>query len=472
MGQEITGSHFEPDDFAAFEERLERETLLLCRWLEEGRFKSGPNVGGFELEACLVDADARPTGIVASYLERLADPLVVPELATFNVELNGTPQLLRGAALSSLQNELNATWNRCNSVAGELGARLAMVGILPTAQTSDFTLANMSPLHRYHALNEQVLIRRGGKPLRLHVEGHDELLLEQSDVMLEAAATSFQIHLKIDADEGVRFYNASKIIAAPMVALSANSPYLFGADLWDETRIPLFEQAVAVGDSRLNQRVTFGVRYIENSIAECFLANWRRYPVLLPRLMDEPEESLAHLRLQNGTIWRWNRPLIGFDAEGRPHLRIEHRVVPSGPSIVDSIANAAFYFGAASALARQQVAPETLLSFEQAHENFYAAAKNGLRAEIQWLNGGKVKLQSLCSEVLIPVARGGLLSLGIDADEADHWLGIVQARVSSMQNGASWQRAWVEKNGADMQGLTETYMEQQESGKPVHEWVV
>lgn len=472
MGQEITHSHFEPEDFAAFEERLGRETLLLCRWLEEGRFKNGPNMGGFELEAWLVDADARPTGVVESYLKRLGDPLAVPELATFNVELNGTPQELRGTALTGIEKELSETWERYNGVAANLGARLVMIGILPTAMASDFTLANMSPLHRYHALNEQVLNRRGGEPLRLNLEGHDELVLEQNDVMLEAAATSFQIHLKIDADEGVRFYNASKIISAPMVALSANSPYLLGADLWDETRIPLFEQAVAVGDSRLNQRVTFGVRYMENSIAECFQANWRRYPVLLPRLMDEPEENLAHLRLQNGTIWRWNRPLIGFDAEHRPHLRIEHRVVPAGPSIVDSIANAAFYFGTVSALARQPLAPETILSFEHARGNFYTAAKNGLRADIQWMNAGRVKLPQLCKEVLLPLARDGLLYLGIDADEADHWLGIIHARVGNMQNGAAWQRAWVGKNGPDMRGLTEAYMQHQATARPVHEWAV
>ncbi len=472
MGQEITHSHFEPEDFAAFEERLGRETLLLCRWLEEGRFKSGPNMGGFELEAWLVDENARPTGIVESYLERLGDPLAVPELATFNVELNGSPQQLSGSALSSMHKELTETLKRCNGVASGLGARLVMIGILPTARASDFTLANMSPLHRYHALNEQVLNRRGGEPLRLNVEGHDELVLEQNDVMLEAAATSFQIHLKIDADEGVRFYNASKIISAPMVALSANSPYLLGADLWDETRIPLFEQAVAVGDSRLNRRVTFGVRYMENSISECFQANWRRYPVLLPRLMDEPEEDLAHLRLQNGTIWRWNRPLIGFDADHRPHLRLEHRVVSAGPSITDSIANAAFYYGAVSALARQLVAPETMLPFEQAQKNFYAAAKNGLRTEIQWMNGSMVKLPQLCKEVLLPLARDGLLSLGIDRDEADYWLGIIQARVDSRLNGAAWQRAWVEKNGNDMRGLMEAYIERQIIGKPVHEWKI
>ncbi len=472
MGQEITDSHFDPQDFADFEERLGRETLLLCRWLEEGRFKSGPNMGGFELETWLVDADARPMGVVEDFLERLDNPLATPELATFNLELNSSPRELRGSALSDMYKELSDTWSHCSDVAAELQARLVMVGILPTAKATDFVMANMSPLHRYHALNEQVLLQRGGEPLRLDVEGSDELLLEHDDVMLESAATSFQIHLKIDVEEGVRFYNAAKIISAPMVALCANSPYLLGADLWDETRIPLFEQAVAVGNSRLNQRVTFGVRYMESSIAECFQANWRRYPILLPRLMDEPEENLAHLRLQNGTIWRWNRPLIGFDAEHRPHLRIEHRVVPAGPSVLDSIANAAFFYGAVSALARRQVAPETQLSFQDARKNFYLAAKSGLEAEIQWLDAKRVILPQLIQEILLPLARDGLLSLGIDGEEADYWLGIIRARVDSRRNGAAWQRAWVERHGFDMHGLMQTYIEHQTGGRPVHEWQI
>jgi hypothetical protein len=188
--------------------------------------------------------------------------------------------------------------------------------------------------------------------------------------------------------------------------------------------------------------------------------------------MDEPEEKFAHLRLQNGTIWRWTRPLIGFNDNGEPHLRLEHRVVPAGPSIVDSIANAALYFGAVSSLARQQEAPETMLSFEQAQDNFYSAAKTGLGTEIEWLNGKRITIPQLCSKYLLPLARDGLLSMGIDAPEADYWLGIIRERVKSGLNGAAWQRAWVAEHGSDMQGLTEAYLEHQASGKPVHEWKI
>ncbi len=472
MGQEITNSHFEPADFDAFSERLKRETRLLCQWLSEGVFPAGESEGGFELEAWLVDAEARPAPVIEPYLDRLKDPLVVPELATFNMELNGSPRLLQGNALTTMQDELAQTWDRCGEVADQLGTRLAMIGILPTAAPTDFTLANMSPLHRYRALNEQVFRMRRGRPLQLSISGRDRLQMEHDDVMLEAATTSFQIHLKIDADKGGRFYNASKILSAPIVAVCANSPYLFGSDLWDETRIPVFEQSVAVGDTELNRRVTFGIRYINHSISEYFLANLDRYPVLLPRLIDEPEELLPHLRLHNGTIWRWNRPLIGFSEDGRPHIRIEHRVVPAGPSIVDSVANAAFYYGAVTYLAGQEVPPETLLSFDEARENFYRAARLGMHAPVAWMDGKRTNISELCLELLLPQAREGLLHLGVDRAEVDYWLGIIEQRVYSGRSGAVWQRQWVERHGHDMGGLTQAYLERQASAAPVHIWDV
>lgn len=472
MGQEITDSHFEGRDFKHFSRRLQEETALLRRWIEEGAFPTVEYTGGFELEAWLVDADARPAGIIEPYLELLDDPLAVPELATFNLEINGTPQRLTGSALTVLAHELEHTWERCGRVAEQLDARLAMIGILPTAEPSDFTLANMSPLHRYHALNEQVLRMRRGRPLELEISGRDHLRLAHEDVMLESAATAFQIHLQVNVADGPRYYNASKILSAPMAAICANSPYLFGHDLWDETRIPLFEQAVAVGGPQHEQRVTFGVRYIEESIAEYFQANLERYPVLLPRVMEEPEESLSHLRLHNGTIWRWNRPLIGFDAAGRPHLRIEHRVAPAGPSAVDSLANAAFYFGMAISLATRETPPERALPFALARDNFYQAARSGLAAPVQWLGGATGTMSELCRELLLPEARAGLMGLGIDRDEAEHWLGIIEARVATGHNGAAWQRAWVRRHGPDMRGLAEAYLERQQTGAPVHEWTV
>ncbi len=472
MGQEIAGSHFEERDFVEFRARLQRETALLERWFDEGRFALGPPVGGFEVEAWLVDSATRPANVNEWFLDRLNSPLVVPELATFNVEINSSPVILTGQPLSAMAEELKETLGGCQRVAAEYGASLATIGILPTARVEDFTLANMSPMQRYRALNEQVFRLRQGRPLRFEIKGRDRLQIEHSDVMLEAAATSFQIHIKVDAAAGPGYYNASKILSAPMVALGANSPFLFGRDLWAETRIPLFEQAVAVGASDLSKRVTLGIRYVDRSVMECFTANLNRFPILLPRLMDEPTENLAHLRLHNGTIWRWNRPLIGFDPDGAPHLRIEHRVVSAGPSVADMIANAAMYYGCVVSLARQPEPVERLMPFERAHSNFYAAARDGLDAQIFWLNGRMMGVRRVISDILLPLARDGLLALGIDAQEAEHWLEIVGARVASGQNGAVWQRAFVERYGADMEDLTLAYLANQAGGAPVHTWQV
>ena len=471
MGQDIQASRFTDDDFAAFEERLRAETRLLARWFREGAFAVGPNTGGFELETWLLGSDMSPSPKVEPLLEILADPLVVPELATFNAEINGTPLPLTGNALTRLAEELTATWHRCVRAAASLETRLAMVGILPTVRPEHLSIKYMTPRARYRALNDQIFALRHGKPLTLEIRGQDRLYMEHADVMLEAAATSFQIHLKVHPDRAARVYNASKILSAPMVGISANSPLLFGCELWDETRIPLFEQAVSIGGSLLSERVNFGVDYAQRSIMETFEANLN-YPVLLPHLMDEPPEQLAHLRLHNGTIWRWNRPLIGFETSGEPHLRIEHRVVPAGPTVSDCIANAAFYFGAVHSLVQDDIPPEKRLPFVKARDNFYTTAQQGLEAQIQWLDGKDTSLSALIAQDLLPRARSGLVDLGINEVDADRWLALIEGRLKTGHTGAAWQRAWVHRHGHDMAGLTAAYLEKQQSGRPVWEWTL
>ncbi len=477
MGQDIADSRFSKADFAEFEARVAAETDLLDRWFDEGQLADTPAEGGFELEACLVDRrHFAPAPLIDSLLERIDNPLVVPELAQFNLELNGTPLRLEGDALSRLAAELEHTLAQCNTAAAELDARITTVGILPTLRPEHLVPAQMTPRPRYRALNEQILRLRKGEPIRLAIHGEQPLTIEQQDVMLEAAATSFQIHLKMSAAESARIFNASKILSAPMVALAANSPFLFGRELWCETRVPLFEQAVSVGGSPLRERVGFGIRYADRSVMECFRANISRYPVLLPHLMDEPIERLAHLRLHNGTIWRWNRPLIGFDgpdlAHPRPHLRLEHRVAAAGPSTNDNVANAAFYFGAVRALSRAATPPEQQQSFAQARTNFYLAAEYGFNAEIPWFDVRRVPLPELILNDLLPLARHGLQDLGIDAAEIEHWLGIIEQRTRTKRTAAAWQRAWIARFGPDMAALTEAYLAHQAEGKPIHEWTL
>jgi len=471
MGQDISDRRFSAADFAEFKHRLQGETSLLGEYFAAGAFACTAAEGGFELEAWLIDQETLgPAPLIDALLARLDEPLVVAELAQFNLELNSRPEPLSGSGLDRLHGSLEQTLARCREAAAGLGAHVGSIGILPTVGPEDLVLARMTPRERYRALNEQLLRLRDGTPIQLAIAGQDEVQIEQRDVMLEAAATSFQIHLKIPVALSARFYNAAKILSAPMVALSANSPTLFGRRLWQETRIPLFEQAVAVGGGRLRERVGFGIRYAEDSVLDCFIANIERYEVLLPVLMDEPAAAFAHLRLHNGTIWRWNRPLIGFDANGTPHLRLEHRVVAAGPSAADNIADAAFFFGAVQALAAAALPPEQGIPFATARQNFYTAARHGLRSTVCWEGGKTVPLWQLIVEQLLPLADQGLASLGTDAATRARWLGIIEQRARTQHTGSHWQCAWLDHYGEDMAGLTAAWLTRQATGRPVHDW--
>jgi len=468
MGEEIVREHFRASDFRRFEKRLAAETAELERWFAEGRFAEKDYVVGFELEAWLTDRDLAPAPINGAFLEAIGDPAVVPELAQFNVELNCPQRHLRDDALSALHEDLSALWQKCRSVAAGLDARLLMIGTHPLAEESALTLENMTGHHRYRALNEQVMRLRRGNPLALSIEGIEGLHIDHRDLTFESAATSFQIHLQVPEPRAARSFNAALAISGPMVAAAANSPYLFGKDLWDETRIPLFEQAVNLRP----ERVTFGRGLVNCSLFEIFEENLRDHPVLLPELMEDDMESMHHLRLHNGTIWRWNRPLIGFDEDGIPHLRIEHRAVPAGPSAADCIANTALCAGLMSDLASEEMPPELVLPFDTLRDNFYRAARSGLGARMKWMRGKTCTARDLLLEELVPRARRGLEGLGVTTKDIGTYLGIIEERVGSGQNGAAWQRKRFRRIGGDFGMLVADYYSNQERDAPVHTWEV
>lgn len=471
MGQEIESSYFSNRDFNLFNSYLKDETALLSELLKKNKFSNNGSIVGFEIEAILVSLSGAPVPVNKTFLNKLNNPLVVHELAAFNVELNSKPIKLKSNALSKMEAALQSTWNNCCDVANELSIEMMMIGILPSLQEHQLTLENMSKLNRYKALNEQVLHLREGKPLRLDINGTDSIQTTHRNVMLESACTSLQLHLQVPYDQIARFYNASIMLSAPIIAATANSPFLFGCELWDETRIPLFEQAVELGSEDYH-RVTFGSSYIKHSMLECFEENLMHYPVLVPLKEEAGFNQLSHLRFHNGTIWRWNRPLIGFDQNGTPHIRIEHRVIPSGPTIIDSIANAAFYYGLVHDLAENVDTLIEQLPFQEAKENFYNCAKQGLSAKIDWPNQGNINTSELLLHTLIPAARRGLKKLAILENDINKYISIIEQRIETQQNGANWQRLWIDKYGKDFHRLTRAYLDRQNSGLPVHQWTI
>ena len=469
MGQEISSSRFTAQDFSQFLQNLREETGQLAGLFQQQKFSPVGNIGGFELEAWLIHADGSPAPVNRDFLDYLNNPLVVPELAAFNVELNADPRPLQKDALAAMEQDLASTWAACQKAAQHFDASLVMIGILPSVTQQQLSLRNMSGMARYRALNEQVFLLRHGDPLRLYIEGNETLSLTHRDVMLEAGTTSLQIHLQVPVTQAHHYMNTAMIMSAPMVAACANSPYLFGHDLWHETRVPLFEQAVEVGSPK-QRRVTFGNNYINDSLFECFQENLDVYPVLVPINLTDSDEPLAHLRFHNGTIWRWNRPLIGIEQQPQLHLRIEHRVVPSGPTVRDCIVNAAFFYGLMQYWITAEQPLTGLIDFSTARSNFYRCARKGLDAEVKWLDGYEGGIHDLLLQQLLPQSRQGLQQLGIRERDIEDYLGIMEQRIETRRNGAGWQRDWVASHGRDMQALTLAYQERQESDQPVNEW--
>ena len=472
MGSEVPHRFFDADDFSHFRERLDAETALLKTMFEDGSFSRRGDVAGFELEAWLVNDKGEPLADNDRFLETLASPLVVPELAKFNIELNGSPCSLSGKVFSRMHDELSATWRKCSETADSLGCAVVAIGTLPTASEEIFVDANMSEMLRYKSLNDRIMALRDGKKLQVDIEGEEALSLEHHDVMLEAAATSFQIHLQCRPDQAVRDFNASLIAAAPLVAIGANSPFLFGHSLWDESRIPLFEQAVDVGEYN-KPRVTFGDDYVQGSMFEIFEQNRTEHMILLPVVEPTPASKFTHLRFQNGTMWRWVRPLIGFDFDGQVHLRIEQRVPSAGPTLVDCVANAAFYYGLVRGFGLEGEPPETKLGFADAKQNFYTAARYGLGAQIRWWDDHgltQTSIRQLIVEKLVPLAMLGLQSLGIPDEEISRFINIIAERAENSQNGAAWQRRWMGLTGGTLNELVGVYRQHQATDHPVHSW--
>ncbi len=471
MGEEIAKTSFAPEDSVEFERRLNIETKLLGAAIKKGRFSDEGFTLGFEIESWLLDHNFFPSPVNDDFLAAFGNEEAVPELSKFNVELTCPPRKLEGDVFSRACSAFETGFRQANEVAHRLDANLVMIGSLPTIRESDLNLGNMSSLKRYYALNNEVLRQRGGVPLRIDIEGAEHLVMEHHDVMLEAAATSFQVHLKAPVSKIHRYFNASVMASAPVLATSVNAPFLFGKDLWDETRIPLFEQAVDLkGTDAGMRRVTFGSGYANESMLNLLEENDESYPALLPCLFENAPDDYRHVQLQNGTIWRWNRPLVGFEDSGRPHLRFETRGFSAGPSFLDMMANAAFHIGLVFYMVEHDWDRAQPVSFQQARENFYAAARHGLSANLYWPDTDKIEVGQLIERKLIAAAREGLRLAHIAPAEADLFLGIVAARVSTGQTGAVWQRRYFVKCGGDFFQLMAAYCSNQNSGAPVHEW--
>ncbi len=490
MGRDIKPISISGADRRKYRDKVQRSLDVFARMLRERRFEDDPAQVGVEIELNLVDANGDPSMRNERVLAAIADPAWATELGQFNLEINVPPRRLAGAAVADLEREIRGSLNGADAKARGAGSRLVMIGILPTLREAHLDEGALSANARYRVLNEQIFAARG-EDLRIAIEGPEKLLTHAGSITPEAACTSVQLHLQVSPDAFPAYWNAAQAIAGVQVALAANSPFLFGRRLWAETRITLFEQATDTRPDELKQqgvrpRVWFGERWI-TSVFDLFEENLRYFPALLPICEDEEPAAvldrgdipqLAEMSLHNGTIYRWNRPVYAA-VGGHPHLRVENRVLPAGPTVADVLANAAFYYGLVRALAEAQRPIWTQMSFATAAENLHEAARLGLDAQLYWPGLGEVPAAELVLRRLLPLARRGLAAWGVAGEQAARLLGIIEQRCLTGQTGAAWQVAAVRSlSGAAgdraeaLRLMTQSYIEHMHSNEPVHTWPV
>jgi len=487
MGRDVPAITVSQQDRRAYREKVRQCLDVFARMLRESRFENEDPQLGLEIELDLVDDDALPSMRNTQVLDAIADPRWATELGQFNLEINVPPRKLTGDAFSRLEDTVRSSLAHADKRAHDTGARLVMVGILPTLRPSDVTASAMSNNPRYRLLDEQMFAARG-EEMQIAIEGPERLLAHVDTIMPEAACTSVQFHLQVTPEAFGSYWNAAQAVAGVQVALAANSPFLFGRELWPETRIPLFEQVTDTRPEELKEqgvrpRVWFGERWI-TSVFDLFEENLRYFPALLPLREDEDPVAaldrgdaprLAELTLHNGTVYRWNRPVYAV-TDGRPHLRVENRVLPSGPTTVDVVANAAFYYGVVRALAEAERPIWTRMSFSAAAENLVSGARGGIEARVYWPGMGQLPVTELVLRRLLPLAWEGLSQWGVDLADAERLLGIIEQRCLTGRTGATWQTQTVhdlsgrnDRRGA-LQRMTQGYIERMASNEPVHCW--
>lgn len=488
MGEHDVARPNDDRDLRSFMRRLLDDVQALERMLDEGMVESGVRRIGAEQEMFLVEPSGGPAPVVMELLPDLDPAMFTTELARFNLEANLPPLTFSGACLADMEGTLREVVERAREAALAHGADVLLTGILPTLRPQDLTLDNITPIARYHALNETISKLKSGR-FQTHIKGLDELQFTHDNILLEACNTSFQVHFQTGPEEFASLYNLAQAVTAPVLAAAVNSPVLLKRRLWRETRIALFQQSIDMRtDARAARgaraRVHFGDRWVGESILEIIREDIARFRVVLAKGADEDPlgmvargvaPPLSALRLHNGTIYRWNRPCYGV-ADGVAHLRIENRVLPAGPTVADEVANAAFYFGLMSSVQSEYGPVAEVMDFDDAKDNFQLAARHGLMAQFMWLDGRHYKAEDLILGRLLPLARRGLESKALRSQDIDRYLGIIEERVRSRRTGAQWMLGSLQRMaGAGtpeerLRALVLRSLEHQRSGEPVHTW--
>lgn len=488
MGEQRVHQIQDKEELRNFTQHLFHDIRALEIMLERGMIEEGITRIGAEQEMCLIDSAFRPASIAPEVLEKATNPRLTNELAKFNLEINLDPAEFSGDCLSKMEKQLVGDLKALEKDLKAWDADYIMVGILPTIRRSDLTLDNLTPFPRYFALNDAILAMRGG-PYEFRISGNDELITKHDTLMFESCNTSFQVHYQVGAKEFAAKYNWAQAITAPVLSVATNSPMLLNHRLWRETRIALFQQStdtrnVSEYSREIQARVFFGNGWINKSVIEIYREEIARYRVLIGADIEENSletleaggvPKLKALRLHSGTIYTWNRACYGF-TNGIPHLRIENRVLPSGPTVIDEMANTTFWLGLMHGMPKEYANLHKKVDFDVVKTNFDRAAKMGMGAMFKWVDGKPYSAQELILTVLLPMARKGLEKAGIVEKDIDRYLGVIQARAETGMSGSQWildSFNALKKKGTKDEAVVATtagIVKRQKKGRPVHTW--
>ncbi len=475
MGQKIESTNFDDEAYISFKHLLEADTARCQDWIKQGKFSHYKPQFGMEIEFLMLDHDFQPAHKNVAFIETIRDDAYNTEVGTCALEINTPYYDASPSLLKTMQNDLSKLWDKAIETGKKLEVIPFCIGSQPIGTLHEYDNDKITPEHRYYALEKQLAGLRHNKAIRFNINGPvNKLEIETNSIALMGATSAFHMHIRLPIEKTHHFYNLACIIAAPITAIGANSAFLLDQQLWDETRIPLFERLVNAGNKfpqSDSPRVFFNERYIDNSLLGVFQDNLK-YPIVIPECHSEESNTLWHMRLHNGTLWRWIRPVIGFDENNEPHFRVELRVLPGGTSIIDMVANIAFFIGLMHGLVDDPLVQECKLPFDKVSENFYTAARHGLASNVFWLEGKQVPLRQLIAETLVPAAEKGLQSLGVDEDDIKLYLSVIKERAISGKTGSQWQREFFANHDHDFHKLIKAYIKNQANDMPVHTWNV
>lgn len=489
MGRDTSSTTYTRSERTRYRLKLHENLETFARYLPRADFSDAATIG-IEMEINLTDADGHPVRRALDALEAIGNDEFQTEIGAHNIELNLPAVPVAGRGLEHLEDAARQRLHDARIAVEEIGVELVPVGMLPTLTEDDLRSEGWrNPENRYKALDNAILEARG-EDIHIHVQGDDEIDLTIDSIAPESACTSAQLHLQVPPSQFAAAWNAAQAVAGPQVAVAANSPFFLGKAGWVENRIPVFTQATDTrppefANQNVRPRVWFGERWI-NTVFDLWEENVRYFPAILPEsrqaagqalLTEGAAPRLHELVLHNGTIWRWNRPVYDPGSGGRPNLRIENRLLPTAPTVLDQISDAAFFYGLVGRLVHDPRPLWSRMPFSDARANFQACAKDGLTADVVWPGLGSVPVAELVGEVLIPLAREGLVIQEVDEDLIDRYLSVIEARAHTGHNGAAWQRRMVEQLESVWMGreealaeMTRRYRQNQVTGKPVHTW--